>query len=230
MRLLVIEHATGRADGMDTVIVANHGAAHVWRPYQDDEEPSLSKFDGVIIGGGPMGTDQLDQYPFFKRELGLIERALSSMPVLGICLGAQLLALMGGGEVKRTFWRRGWLRIALVAAGMQDPLFRDCDDSFTTFEYHQDEIARLPGGASLLATSDNCSVEAFRFDSLPVWGIQAHPEITLEKAQLILPLMQPESQDERGRPLDPGIAVRSSSNEILLNNFCRLTRSIPLIV
>lgn len=225
MRLLVIEHATGRADGIDKLMVANDDAAHVWRPYQDDHEPPLSEFDGVVIGGGPMGTDQLDQYPFFKRELRLIEHALSSMPILGVCLGAQLLALVGGGEVKRTFWRRGWFRIELVAAGMIDPLFRNCDKRFTTFQCHQDEVVRLPRGASLLATSDNCSVEAFRFDDQPVWGIQAHPEITLEKAQQILPLGQRESQDECGGPLDSGIAVRSPSNEILLNNFCRLIRS-----
>jgi len=229
MSILVIEHAVGRADGIAAAISANHDVAHVWRPYTTEEEPTLSDFHGLIVGGGPMGTYDLDRYPFFKKELSLIERAVGSIPVLGVCLGAQLLAHVGGGEVKKTDWRRGWFEIELVRADTVDPLFRGCDARFTTFQWHQDEVVRLPRGASLLAKSDNCPVEAFRFDGHPVWGVQAHLEVTLEKAHQIFADSKPIlAQDTHAGHLERPTGVRSSSNAILLKNFCNLIRSAPV--
>lgn len=188
MTVLIIEHAAGRADGLGDEAQFYNVSYYVWKPYTGERLMApLSEFSGVIVGGGPMGVYELDQFSFFREETRLIEEAFSrAIPVLGVCLGAQMIAMMFGGNVEKTFWRRGYLPIRRVPGTERDPFTKGVSETFPTFQFHQDEILGLPRGAELLLTSDNCRVEGFRIHGSPVWGIQSHPEIGREKAQTIL--------------------------------------------
>jgi GMP synthase (glutamine-hydrolysing) len=177
MKILVIEHAPGRVVGIKTFLKENNIIGDIWRPYLKEKSPKLDNYEKLIIGGGPMGVYELNDYPFLYNELSLIERAVDLMPVLGICLGAQILTHLSGGRIEKTFWRRGWYKIELTEAGNKDLLFIRCDHNLVSFQFHRDEIVELPKGTTVLSTSNNCGIEAFRFNSQPVWAIQFHFEI-----------------------------------------------------
>jgi GMP synthase-like glutamine amidotransferase len=138
--------------------------------------PDLRTFDAVIFAGGEWGPEEFEK-PFFEAERVRILEALEArVPILGICLGNQLLAHWLGGEVVAGSWEIGWLPIAVNEDGLADPLLAGLGESFYGFLWHGDQIKRLPEGAILLASSEKCRVQAFRLRDLPVWGVQFNPQ------------------------------------------------------
>lgn len=188
MKVLIIEHAEGRADGIGKKAVTHNVEWCVWKAYNDSSPNiDLKEFGGLIIGGGPMGAYDLDNFPFFKSERVLVESAIkANIPILGICLGAQILASIMGGKVEKTFLRKGYLYVEKTKNGPNNPLLDNIAQRFPTFQYHKDEITILPDKAVLLCTSDNCFVEGFSISDKPIWGVQFHPEIGYRKASKIL--------------------------------------------
>jgi len=188
MTVLIVEHAQGRAEGLSDEAQKYGIEFHIWKPYKGEKlEQPITEFQALIVGGGPMGVYELDDYPFFKFEIKLIEEAFSlNIPTFGICLGAQMFAQMLGSKVEKTFWRRGFMPIERTEDGEKDPLLEGVIKSFPTFQYHKDEILELPSDSVLILTSDNCTIEGFRLLNHPVWAIESHPEIGKKKAQTIL--------------------------------------------
>jgi GMP synthase (glutamine-hydrolysing) len=136
--------------------------------------------DGLVLLGGGLMPDDDERAPFLKRERALVSEAMTAaVPVLGICLGAQLLAHVAGGEVtaKSGETERGSCAVDLLAAAGDDPLFAGltCYDELRMIQNHQDSITTLPPGAVHLATSEECRVQAFRVGAA-AWGVQFHPE------------------------------------------------------
>jgi GMP synthase-like glutamine amidotransferase len=105
-----------------------------------------------------------------------MEALEANVPILGICLGHQLLAHWLGGEVKRGRWEIGWLPITITEEGKEDPLLAGLEPSFYGFLWHGDQVTRLPEGGVLLASSDLCRVQAYRLRDRPVWGVQFNPQ------------------------------------------------------
>ena len=103
----------------------------------------------------------------------------SGVPVLGICLGAQVLAHVAGGTVTASSGEteHGSCPVALLAPAADDPLFAGLTgyEELRMIQNHRDSITTLPPGAVLLATSDTCRVQAFRVGAA-AWGVQFHPE------------------------------------------------------
>ncbi len=133
----------------------------------------------VLLGGGFMPDDD-EHAPFLPRERALVREALTvGMPVFGICLGAQLIAHVAGGEVTANSGEteRGSRPVDLLAAAGDDPLFAGLAgyEELRMIQNHQDSITTLPPGALHLATSDECRVQAFRVGAA-AWGVQFHPE------------------------------------------------------
>ncbi len=126
-----------------------------------------------------MHVDQEAEYPWLVAEKDLLaELAARDAPVLGICLGAQLLAeAAGGGARPCTRPEIGWREVALGARAGGDPLLGLAPPRFTAFEWHSYEIETPPQGV-VLAHSD-CCLQAFRTGSHS-WGIQFHAEVTVE--------------------------------------------------
>ena len=145
--------------------------------YSDLGDPlNLGAHDGVIIMGGPQSANDQEM----AAELRFVERVLDAKtPVLGICLGAQLIAKALGSQVYRNPEEEiGWAPVFLTDEGGGDRIFGRLPSPSTFFHWHN-ETFMLPEGCVSLAYSDRCRQQAFRFHDT-VYGIQFHPEITPE--------------------------------------------------
>jgi GMP synthase (glutamine-hydrolysing) len=138
----------------------------------------LRGLGGLIVLGGPMGAYEGDKYPFLAAETKFLERALTAgRPVLGICLGAQLIAQALGARVYPGERREvGWAPVTLTDAGSEDGLFRGLGPELTVFHFHGDTY-ELPPDAHNLARSPLYEQQAFRCGDL-VYGFQFHFEFT----------------------------------------------------
>ena len=136
----------------------------------------------VLLGGGFMPDDDLRR-PWLADERQLARHAVDSgVPLLGICLGAQVLAVARGGSVEGAHGRpeRGSTPVRLLAEAKEDELLRDLPTSFPVIQNHRDQITKLPSGAVHLARSVDCPVQAFRVGAR-AWGVQFHPEVDAER-------------------------------------------------
>ena len=138
----------------------------------------------VILGGGESaippegGARRPPAQRHLDDELALVQESCAQrVPVLGVCLGSQLVALALGGEVSRAARRElGFLRVRLLPPAQQDPLFSGLPASMVAFHWHADTFS-LPPGALALASSTATPLQAFNAGT--AWGIQFHPELTL---------------------------------------------------
>ncbi len=141
-----------------------------------DELP-LDEASGLVVLGGSMNVDEVDRYPFLKLDVQWIQQALEAkLPLLGICLGAQLLAKALGARVyKNPVKEIGWYMLEWLPAAGDDPLFAR-HGTATAFQWHGDTFD-LPRGAILLATCSSCQNQAFRWGT-NAYGLQFHIEMT----------------------------------------------------
>ncbi len=148
--------------------------------FQPAARPPLApdQLAGLIVMGGPMNVDQTDQYPWLADEVVWIQRAIDAeIPVLGVCLGSQLLAKALGSRVYPNRIKEiGWYDVELTPEAADDPLFAQCGPRETVFQWHGDTFD-LPDGAVLLAQSEACRQQAFRYGP-SAYGLQFHIEVT----------------------------------------------------
>jgi GMP synthase-like glutamine amidotransferase len=133
-------------------------------------------FAGIVPMGGNMHAWDEDGHPFLRDERGLLAQAVDEgVPVLGICLGAQLLTQALGADVRPGDAPEiGWLDVTPTEQAANDPLFAHLDRSAGVFQWHVDGF-ELPAGATHLALSERFPNQAFRFRE--AWGVQFHPEV-----------------------------------------------------
>lgn len=164
------------------------------------QRPGLDKYAALIVLGGPMNVDQIDHYPNLATEVAIIREAVDrDMSVLGICLGAQLLAKALGGSVARNPEREiGWYDVELTDEGLADPVLCTFAQRQRVFQWHEDGIT-LPPACTLLARSPASSVQAFRHGE-HAYGFQFHLEVdpSLIERWLSVPDNQAVLADERG--------------------------------
>lgn len=139
---------------------------------------ALSEIEATIILGGPMNVYEERKFPFLKDEDIFLKKAIKEeIPVLGICLGAQLLAKACGAKVKKAEQEEiGWYKVNLTKEGMKDLLFEGLNQELDVFQWHEDTF-EIPEKGTLLATSDSCKNQAFRFGK-NAYGLQFHIEVT----------------------------------------------------
>lgn len=137
----------------------------------------LDSYGAVLVFGGAMHADQDDRHPWLRDENAFLERLLfERIPVLGICLGVQLLAKAAGADVFRAQQPEvGWLEVELTGAAREDPVLAALPPTFEAFQWHYYSYG-LPAGAVELARSE-CCTQAFRLGE-SAWGIQFHAEVT----------------------------------------------------
>lgn len=135
-----------------------------------------ARYHGLIVLGGPMAADQVDRYPFLGYEQEVIHRAARlGLPILGICLGAQLIAAaFGGRNLRRAAPEFGWVKVRPTPAGRSDQLIGHFSEAEPVYQWHSDSFT-LPHTAVHLAESEGCALQAFRlYDH--VYGFQFHLE------------------------------------------------------
>ncbi len=139
--------------------------------------PSLDGYQGIVVLGGPMNMDETDAYPHLTTEVELVREAIArDMPVLGICLGAQIIATALGAGVRRAPEKEiGWYPVAPSDAGCSDSLLGCFDGTEEIFQWHGD-MFEIPEGAQHIASSPGCPNQAFRYGE-NVYGLQFHLEV-----------------------------------------------------
>jgi GMP synthase (glutamine-hydrolysing) len=160
-------------------------AVEVIKPYLGQKVPAnLQGYSGLIVLGGAMGVYDEADYPWLVEAKALLRiAAQEQVPTLGVCLGGQLLADATGGRVERSDNAEiGVCSISLLEDAQEDELLSKVSNvgiPVLVPQYHQDAIVELPEDAILLASSDDCRVQAFRIGA-NVWGVQFHPETDKE--------------------------------------------------
>ncbi len=179
-RILIIKHVEQEGAGLIGTFFGNDGwDLEIVELGSGGRLPeSIDSFAAVIVLGGPMNVYQIAGYPFLEEEEHLIRRTLiDELPMLGICLGAQLLAKTCGAKVVKAARREvGFYPVHVTDEGAKDPLFKDFSRQFTVFEWHEDTFG-IPEGGLLLARGKTCRNQAFRMGR-SAYGLQFHPEVT----------------------------------------------------
>jgi GMP synthase (glutamine-hydrolysing) len=139
----------------------------------------IDDYDAVLVFGGAMHADQDHHHPWLRQENLFIQRLLDlHIPMLGVCLGAQLIAKAAGAKVRPASTPEvGWVDVELTEEAANDPVFSAFPPRFKAFHWHFYEHS-LPAGASELARSAVCT-QAYRLGDA-AWGVQFHPEVTDE--------------------------------------------------
>lgn len=154
----------------------------VVKPYEQPVPDTLDGYQGVVVLGGAMGALDDAEHPWLADLRKLTSHAVAKrVPLLGVCLGAQLLAVATGGQV-RSSPHGPAIGLDLVAkrdAASGDPLFGELPWTPDVLQFHRDEVGLLPPTAVLLASSPKCPNEAFRVGEL-AYGLQFHIESTPE--------------------------------------------------
>ncbi len=144
---------------------------------------NLDGFDGLVMLGGGLLPYEDENAPWLATERELARQAIDAdLPTLGICLGGQLLAYVGGGEVRGEYGtpESGAVLIITTAAGRNDPVLGVLGEGAHMIENHVDQITQLPSDAVLLGRSTDVENQAFRIGKR-VWGLQFHPEVNAER-------------------------------------------------
>ncbi|MFI9052079.1 methyltransferase domain-containing protein [Streptomyces sp. NPDC053427] len=179
MTVLVVEHVPGEGPyAIGEAIAAAGLRMRVCRVWAGDPVPgSLDGVAALVVMGGPMSACGDDGFPTRSAEVALLRSALAAgVPVLGVCLGAQLLALAAGG-VARPGWgpQIGWGEIRTREAASRDPLLAGAPKRWRVLHWHGDTMD-LPAAAVPLASCDRYPVQAFRVGG-SAWGLQFHLEV-----------------------------------------------------
>mgnify|MGYP001177101526 FL=1 len=180
MRLLVLQHSLLDHPGVMRRYMEEDGIE--WDPidtYTGCTIPPLDGYDALFVMGGPQQTDQESAYPWLKVEKDYIHRAIlaGKKPVLGICLGSQLIAdVMGGRVGPMAMPEIGILDVETTPAAMGDALLDGLAVPAKTLQWHLHAVRELPPGAVHLMRSPACENQAFRIGDR-VWGLQFHMEL-----------------------------------------------------
>lgn len=178
-RILVFQHVAAEPLGtLDPLIrQRGHRMRFVNFERQPDAQPCMDRYDGLIVLGGPMNVEEQATRPHLRTELKVIEQALrQDKPVLGICLGSQLLAhALGAAVVRHRQPEIGWYELETNQQGRADPIASALGRRLPVFQWHSRSFA-IAHGATSLASTPSCANQAFRYGS-NAYGFQFHPEI-----------------------------------------------------
>ena len=183
MSILVLEHDAAETAAALGVTLAQQG--HELRVLRLHDRqplpPDLDDVDGIVSMGGPANVDQEDQFPWLGHERAYLQRAHEAgVPIVGVCLGAQMVATALGGEVGAMATPEvGWGNVRLAFPGTIDPVLAGIAWNSTQFHLHAQEVTQLPPGATPLAGSQACRNQAFKV-GMRTYAFQYHFEWTAD--------------------------------------------------
>ena len=205
-RVVVIQHEPGEGAGTLAPLL---GDAQVVRTFAGDPVPGEA--ESLVVLGGGMGVRDQERLPHLRDEIALLRKCVEQgRPVLGICLGSQLLAAALGAPVERAPGQEiGFYRVRLGPAARDDQLLAGAPDDFVAFHWHGDKFA-LPDGAVPLARSTMTPLQGFRFGKR-AWGMQFHLEID---AQTLRAMVDSGGDELAEAGVDPELLLAQAGREL----------------
>ncbi len=195
-RILVFQHVAAEPLGTLDPLIRRRGHRVKFVNFERDPgaRPKLDRYRGLIVLGGPMNVEDRAGRPHLQTEIEVIGEALAQgKPVLGICLGAQLLAHALGARIRRHRCSEiGWYDIATTAHGRTDPVLTPLGAALPVFQWHGYTFD-IPVGAEHLARTASCENQAFRYGA-NAYGFQFHLEVNQALIERWLAL--PEYRDD----------------------------------
>ena len=181
MNVLILKHAEIEGPGLiEDILIQQEIPYQTINLYLNTPLPNLEGLSHVILLGGPMNVYEEGRYPFLRNEDLFIKEAIQrGKSILGICLGAQLIAKALGAKVfKAPVKEIGWYDISLTETGSQDRLFSNLPEAFPVFQWHEDTF-EIPHGGKLIVTAERIPHQAFRYGE-NTYALQFHIEATGE--------------------------------------------------
>ncbi len=204
MRVLAIVHEADAGPGVFGEVCRERGdTLEEWRiDLGEPCPPAPETYDAVLTLGGAMHAHQREAHPWLAEEESLLRALVTAgRPLLGVCLGSQLLARALGGESRLLAEPEiGWYEVRLEPAGRSDPVLGPLGGGFAALQWHSCAFTLAPG-ALALASSARC-LQAFRLRDRPAWGIQFHAEVTARDFEAWLDQHLAAPDDDDG-PADP---------------------------
>lgn len=231
-QVLVVQHESGTGPGWWGEWLVDAGLdLDVRLAYDDPDLPRLDRYDGLLVLGGAMAPTDDDACPWLPGTRRLLADAVATaLPTVGICLGAELLAVACGGSVRRGVAgpELGVLDIELAPGAAQDPVLGALPRRARVLQWHWEEIDILPPGAVPLASSPAYAHQAFRLGSA-AWAVQGHPEVTpaiaAQWAREDSPLLR-----EAGRSPDALLAELTEASEELSRTWRPVAEAFAAVV
>ena len=187
MRIHVLQHSSANTLGTieEYAKIKNHQLEST-RFYETKSPPELDSFDLLIIMGGPMGIYDYEENPWLRDEKAFIKQAIEAgKPVLGICLGAQLLAdILGARVYENRQMEMGWFPVRAVGGENKPEFLEGLPDEITVFHWHS-RTFDLPAGAIHLFESEGCKNQGFIYNNR-VLALQFHPEVNEERIKSLI--------------------------------------------
>lgn len=154
--------------------------------FNNEELPEMNDFDWLAIMGGSMNIYEEEKYPWLVEEKKFITEAIAQGKiVLGVCLGAQLIADVLGGKVTKNKYKEiGWYPVNLTKEARNSSIFSALPSEFTAFHWHGDTF-KTPHGAIRIAQSEGCANQAFEYDNGRVTGLQFHLDYSEKSINLM---------------------------------------------
>lgn len=184
MKVHIIMHAAFEKPGIieDWCIDRQHEIAFT-HTYRNERLPDVSKIDFLVIMGGPQSPLELDKYPYLRDEIDLTKKIIDQKkPVLGICLGAQIIGESLGAKTEHSPNKEiGVFPLQLTLEGIVDPIFKHFPETFDVMHWHNDMPGVTPKSV-ILAHSAGCPRQVIRYTEC-VYGLQCHMEMTHELVQ-----------------------------------------------
>lgn len=187
------------------------------RPYLGDQVPTQVDQAGLVVLGGDMSSLDDADYPWLEDIRQLMRRtAEDNVPILGICLGAQLMAQAFGGAtgVGEAGLEAGVARINWRTEAQADPLFHDLPQPFLAGSMHRDSITELPAGTTHLGDSSPYPNQAFRVGAM-AWGVQFHPEIAYDRYKEWADMLSESTPADAERLHAGGAEFKSVESDVL---------------
>jgi GMP synthase-like glutamine amidotransferase len=181
MNIVIAAHVESEGPGsLGTFLEAEGARLQVVRLYDGDKLPEqVAGMDAVVSMGGPMNVYEEDKYPYLRDETDFLRKAIDAgIPVLGVCLGAQMIAKAAGAQVTRSPKEEiGWGMVHVTDVGHADVLFQGLPRDLEVFQWHGD-MFHIPEKGTLLADGTDCPHQAFRIRN--AFGLQFHVEVTAD--------------------------------------------------
>ncbi len=206
---LVLQHEP--MEGPGTIAEEICAAGHTVRVVRIDQKEKVptdpAPFGGLVVMGGTMGVGDQGKLPHLKEEILLLGKALKAdKPILGICLGAQLLAVAAGTEVKAGEKEIGWVPVHKMPDACKDPVLRRLPENFPALMWHGDHFP-LPAGAVHLLSSQKCACAGFRLGK-KAYGLVPHLEMT---AAMIDEMVSASRKELAAAQVEPAQILEDSS-------------------